>query len=431
VRGRRPPTGPRRRLQRPPRQARARALARREPRRRRDHPHPRRLDRGVVVWPVRASRQGRDDPEPAPARVRARLPRPGDRPHRLRRLDPRRQDAVARPDHHHLGLEVPGHLPRRPQDVPAPEDSTQKAMIRGDGGLGPCIPTGLIADALRVVDNEVRLEVGRHDHVPVVRASRRGDRPRQEHHARRATWSTRSRSSTTTATRSCSTRCKGRLSHPRAPAQGDRDLEPGAGGSLVLPPRRRPRDARRGLAFYVHTTLHDNAMNLDPRSTSPMLATEKTKPEWFDRYILGEWGAFGGKRFKCWNPEIHLIDPFPVPPEWEMSRRTTTAGATPGRACGARSTRGRRYVVYCHKESRSGRSATTREDQGAGRRLTCAVGGLARPVGLDFAGRVRIAGDGAHDYGIFAAKAQNDRLGGWNRIEEMLTDDLRRPRPRS
>jgi hypothetical protein len=34
------------------------------------------------------------------------------------------------------------------------------------------------------------------------------------------------------------------------------------------------------------------------------------------------------------------------------------------------------------------------------------------------------------DYGIYAGRAQNDRLGGWNRIEEMLTERLEDGMPR-
>lgn len=216
---------------------------------------------------------------------------------------------------------------------------------------------------------------------------------------------------------------QGRLSHPSGPRKGIGISNPGPEDHWYH--RRVVDEATKDKrAFYVHTTLHDNAANLDPEYVASMMETEQTKPDWFNRFILGKWGAFGGKRFKCWNPEIHLVDPFPIPPEWTVIEGIDYGWAhylvylvvaldpfnrlyvfgeiavreTPVSVVAKRIKEMRRDLNYSPSATWLDPNAWTTRAQ------------FASPA-MEFM-----------EHGIHVGEAQNDRLGGWNRIEELLTE---------
>jgi hypothetical protein len=111
----------------------------------------------------------------------------------------------------------------------------------------------------------------------------------------------------------------GRLSDPRGPGKMVMAANPGPTDHWVwkrfIDPEMRDRFPQ---TRYIHCTLYDNQENLDPKYFQSRIRTEKQNPEYYKRMVLGEWGAFGGKRFKCWDQSKHLIDPFTIPPSWEV-----------------------------------------------------------------------------------------------------------------
>ncbi len=40
-------------------------------------------------------------------------------------------------------------------------------------------------------------------------------------------------------------------------------------------------------------------------------------PRWFKRYVLGSWDVDSGRVYDEFDPEIHVIDPFPINPRWK------------------------------------------------------------------------------------------------------------------
>lgn len=38
---------------------------------------------------------------------------------------------------------------------------------------------------------------------------------------------------------------------------------------------------------------------------------------WYDRFVLGSHDVFVGQIFTDWNPDVHVVDPFYIPSEWE------------------------------------------------------------------------------------------------------------------
>lgn len=58
----------------------------------------------------------------------------------------------------------------------------------------------------------------------------------------------------------------------------------------------------------VHFTLHDNEQNLDPAYFAGMVATRETRPAWYRTFVLGEWGAIADAAYVI--EDAHLIPAF-------------------------------------------------------------------------------------------------------------------------
>jgi PBSX family phage terminase large subunit len=173
----------------------------------------------------------------------------------------------------------------------------------------------------------------------------------------------------------------------------------------------------------VHVSLEENAWNLPDSYVEKMQRTEQTNNMWYRRFILGEWGAFGGKRFQAWDPAVHVVEPFEINPAWEVVCGIDYGWSNPTAAifC-AIDFEGRWWVIDEHYERELPVSAHAKAIKAKERALptspssiwldpsTWAKRSEYESPALEFA-----------DYGIFAGRAQNDRLGGWNRIDEMLT----------
>jgi phage terminase large subunit len=192
-------------------------------------------------------------------------------------------------------------------------DSTQKAMLHGDGSMPPLIPGELVA-SFRASDNVVRLKTGGEilfrsleeaslgkilnltlggvfiDQVEELDDGEAGERVFDT--------------------------LLGRLSDARGPRKllcvaNPAGLTHWAHRRLV-DERTRDRDSR-----YVHVALTDNAANLPADYVAAMLATRETRPAWYRSFILGEWGAFEGQAFPEFEDEIHVCKPFEIPKHWD------------------------------------------------------------------------------------------------------------------
>jgi len=63
----------------------------------------------------------------------------------------------------------------------------------------------------------------------------------------------------------------------------------------------------------VEATPFDN-----PNLPTDYLEQFETLPQhWYDRYVMGSHEVFVGQIFVDFDPEIHMIDPFPIPSDWE------------------------------------------------------------------------------------------------------------------
>jgi hypothetical protein len=71
------------------------------------------------------------------------------------------------------------------------------------------------------------------------------------------------------------------------------------------------RDERnKVIARAVHFTLFDNAANLDPEWVSDLAGTKDRRPAWYATYVLGLWGAIADPAYVV--EEDHLVDDFPL-----------------------------------------------------------------------------------------------------------------------
>jgi PBSX family phage terminase large subunit len=193
------------------------------------------------------------------------------------------------------------------------KDSTEKALLFGDGGLPPLIPPELVAQ-YRASDEIVRLRSGGEilfrsleegqvskilnlslagvlvDQIEELDPGDAGERVFDT--------------------------LLGRLSDPRGPRKLLCVANPAGLTSwqyrrLIAERSRDPGVAR------VHFRLVDNADNLPADYLRAMEATRETRPAWYRSFILGEWGAFEGQAFEEFDPAIHVVEPFELPGTWE------------------------------------------------------------------------------------------------------------------
>lgn len=97
----------------------------------------------------------------------------------------------------------------------------------------------------------------------------------------------------------------GRLSDARGPQKGMLLTNPAGLDHWIY--RMFYREPEAGTAV-VHFTLYDNQGNLDPDYFKMMVATEKSKPHWFQTFILGVWGALQDAAYVL--RDEHKIDRF-------------------------------------------------------------------------------------------------------------------------
>ena len=216
-----------------------------------------------------------------------------------------------------------------------------------------------------------------------------------------------------------------RLSDPRGPGKALLVANPGPEDHWVykryVDPMTKEPQTRR-----VSVSLMENASNLDPRYVRRMLRRKETNPMFYRRFILGEWGAFGGKRFPSWDPQLHVVEPFEIPSGWEIVQGIDYGWANPTASiwC-AIDFEGRWWVAAEHHQKEKPVSFHARRMKEIESELNISPSSIWLDPST-WAKRSEYESPGMEfaDYGIFAGRAQNDRLGGWNRIDEMLSERM-------
>lgn len=308
---------------------------------------------------------------------------------------------------------------------PELRDSTMAIMLRGEGGMPPGCPPELVKE-YRAGDRELHLKNGAEILFRNLESAEEG-RAKLRNISLNGFFIDQVEELDGPDWGEFYEELMGRLSDPRGPGKMILAANPGPTDHWVwkrfIDPELRDRYPQ---TRYIHCTLYDNQENLDPRYFQSRIRTEKQNPEYYKRMVLGEWGAFGGKRFKCWDPPKHIIDPFTIPSSWEVIEGLDYGYAHPFAVVWvAIDPQERFYVIGEHYERERAVSHhaqmihAIREFLSVSPEVTWADPSIFEERG----GTSSIAME-LNDYGIYPAKANRDRLGGWNRIEEMLTNDV-------
>jgi hypothetical protein len=193
------------------------------------------------------------------------------------------------------------------------KDSTEKALLFGEGGLPPLIPQQLVAQ-YRASDELVRLRSGAEI---LFRSLEEGQVSKILN-----------------------------LSLAGVLVDQIEELDPGDAGERVfdtllgrLSDRRGPRKLLAvanpaGLVSWqyrrlinettcdpgvarIHFMLRNNEANLPTDYVESMEAMRHTRPHWYASFIEGRWGAFEGQAFEEFDPALHAVEPFELPTSWE------------------------------------------------------------------------------------------------------------------
>lgn len=206
---------------------------------------------------------------------------------------------------------------------------------------------------------------------------------------------------------------------------------PGNVGHLFLkrafvdpaPPNTVFRDPVTGRTrCFIPARVWDNEhlMRADPGYVDRL----KALPEAQRKALLeGSWDVFEGQYFSEWNPDKHVIKPFPLPEHWRRYRSVDYGYANPCAALWfAVDEEGR---VYVYREMYA---AFLRDEEQAKRivelsgeeRIEYTVGGH------DFWSRQGSTGvsiaDTYAEHGVVLTRADTDRIARWNRVRNYLAD---------
>jgi len=313
-------------------------------------------------------------------------------------------------------------------------DSTQVVFLRGEGGLPPACPPellrgGSVATGYRASDDAVFLQNG----AEIMFRSLENDPgalAKLRNLSLNAAFIDQVEELDDDLYLQLYEELLGRLSDPRGPGKMLLAANPGPVDHWIYQRFVDP-DTAVAWAKRVHVTLMDNERHLDPRYVDSRLRTKYSNPDYYKRFILGEWGAFGGKRFKAWNPVLHVTKPFAVPDWWEVMEAIDYGYAHPFCCLWiAVSPQGRWYVIREHyeKERALGYHARVikrvRQELGVSPSVTWIDPSTGRMDRGEESVQMELA-----DQMIYTARAQNDRLGGWARLDEMLTTLLEDGKP--
>lgn len=325
------------------------------------------------------------------------------------------------------------------------EDSTKKIMLYGEGGMPPALPPQLIATR-RDGSQNISAE---HNTVTLVNGAEilfRSLEPDQRGKIRNISLNgifiDQIEELEDADIEEFYQELLGRLSDPRGPRKLIAAANPGPEDHWVhkrfIDPRYRKLHPK---ARRVHVSILDNARYLHPEYVRDLLATEHTQPGYFSRMVMGEWGFIGGKRFKVWQPALHVVDRvFDIPSGWEIVEGLDYGWTNPFVSLSvAIDYDGRHWVVGEHyaSELRISQHAAAIKAQRANDGGMLGFQGQLEPSAcyLDPSawnkrGEYESAAHELLEHGILCSKAVNDRLGGWNRMDEYLATTLADGLPR-
>jgi hypothetical protein len=325
------------------------------------------------------------------------------------------------------------------------EDSTKKVCLYGEGGLGPAIPTEvLLGGTLDIAKNETNnlVRLGNRSEI-LFRALEPNERGRIRNLTANAWLIDQAEELEGEDIPDFYQELKGRCSEfPHKlilianPSYADHFLAKRFIDGMGDAKERYPK------AAHVHVSLYDNQENLDPAWFASQIATKDTNPAYYERLVLGKWGVEAKRRFEWFREDLHVIEPFDIPREWEIVEGGDVGWTDP--TCWiwvAIDFDENYYVIAEHyaaktkvsdhaeqiKRIRLNDPHDEREWIGEGAPLPLPFRGDLEPSStwIDPAAWQTKEGDSTaqlfSEYGIYGAKAENARLPGWARLDELGT----------
>lgn len=318
------------------------------------------------------------------------------------------------------------------------EDSTKRIMLKGDSNMPPALPPELVQRTYEGDHNKVVLRNGSEILFRSLEPNNRGK-------IRNITYAGAfidqvEELGDNEMDPDFYEEFLGRLSHPGSPRKMLLAANPESEDHWIaerfgLRPDDEGPKAKRAIA--IHVSILDNAPYLDQEYVQDLLDTEHSNPSYFQRMVMGEWGAFGGKRFgKVWNrnrciwPEAGIE----IDPAWEIVEGIDYGWGHPmAWLWFAIDFEGRWWGVHEHvaKEVGIGEWAEiARRVRANDPSMMLPFTGLLTPT-ISYLDPAAWASKGEHgapadwllEHEIYVAKANNERLGGWMRLEEMLKED--------
>lgn len=315
------------------------------------------------------------------------------------------------------------------------KDSTQRAMLRGDGSLPPLIPPEAV-ERYRASDETVVLRNG----AEILFRSLEADQPEKLRGLTLAgaLIDQAEELDDGVAGEGVFDTILGRLSDPRGPRKLIVLSNP-AGLThwlyqRVINPGTRDRRVR-----HVQFRLTDNP-HLTADYVADMVATKETRPHWYRSFVLGEWGAFEGQAYAEFDEQVHVVDPFEVPEWWQRFESMDHGAANPtawlawaadddgnvvvfgehyeaGRLVSHHAQRVLELRQGWHPAEARGR-VTVWADPSTGAKFGTSRWGEAASVQTEYA-----------EHGIALTGANNDRAAGYARLLELLHVEQGRPGP--
>lgn len=179
-----------------------------------------------------------------------------------------------------------------------------------------------------------------------------------------------------------------------------------------------------------HTTYKDNAW-IDADYAKVLEGMKVTNQQGYRVYCLGEWGVYEGQFFSMWDREKHVCKPFDIPKGWTRVRAMDWGSYRP-------------YAVTWYAIDYDGRAWLYREMYGFGGKANLGTKETAQQVARKIKDIEKAAGETtvygiadpacwiktgssgpsiAEDFaleGVVFAKADNDRLQGWEQVKIRL-----------
>jgi phage terminase large subunit len=322
------------------------------------------------------------------------------------------------------------------------EDSTKRIFLQGDGALPPAVPHEIIADSGRAIfkqDQKVILTNGSEILFRSLEETEKG-KAKFRNITLSGAFIDQLEEFDSDMAQALYQEILSRLSHPLGPRKMIAAANPGpethwAYERFVDPETRRQYPDTR----YVHVEMSDNVSPLDGQSHLPddyvawAYKQEETNPDFFRRFVLGQWGAFGGKRFKSFHRDSHVVPPFQVPSEWEVLEGIDYGIANPFAVVWvAVDWDGRWWVVAEHHEAEqplayhAGRIREIREQLNLSPSYTFIDPSTFNRTRQEFES---VAFE-LQTLGIQVGRAQNERIGGWARLDELMLERLDDGQPR-